>query len=180
MVGGLVKQQHVGIGNQHTGKINAAALAAGIAPAVIAEGLERTVLPGMRGKLVRSGGVTYLNDAYNANPGSMRAAFEHLAEFADPGKLILLLGEMRELGPESEAAHREIYGLAARLFPGARIVTVGDGFRNAGGGAMQFGKSRARMIMPDEHRKKFDDVAGCDEAKEETKEIVDYLKDPLI
>ena len=51
--------------------------------------------------------------------------------------------------------------------------------RNANHGAMQFGKSRARMIMPDEHRKKFDDVAGCDEAKEETKEIVDYLKDPL-
>ena len=51
--------------------------------------------------------------------------------------------------------------------------------RSANNGAMQFGKSRARMIMPDEHRKKFDDVAGCDEAKEETKEIVDYLKDPL-
>ena len=51
--------------------------------------------------------------------------------------------------------------------------------RSANHGAMQFGKSRARMIMPDEHRKKFDDVAGCDEAKEETKEIVDYLKDPL-
>jgi len=50
---------------------------------------------------------------------------------------------------------------------------------NANRGAMQFGKSRARMIMPDEHGKKFDDVAGCDEAKEETKEIVDYLKDPL-
>ena len=124
----------------------AAALAAGIAPAVIAEGLERTVLPGMRGKLVRSGGVTYLNDAYNANPGSMRAAFEHLAEFADPGKLILLLGEMRELGPESEAAHREIYGLAARLFPGARIVTVGDGFRNAGGGEHFASAADARRV----------------------------------
>lgn len=49
----------------------------------------------------------------------------------------------------------------------------------AGKDAMQFGKSRARIIMPDEHRKTFDDVAGCDEAKEETKEIVDYLKDPL-
>lgn len=60
--------------------------------------------------------MTYLNDAYNANPGSMRAAFEHLAEFADPGKLILLLGEMRELGPESEAAHREIYGLPPGCF----------------------------------------------------------------
>ena len=51
--------------------------------------------------------------------------------------------------------------------------------KSANRGAMQFGKSRARMIMPDEHRKKFDDVAGCDEAKEETKEIVDYLKDPI-
>ncbi|MBR2363839.1 MAG: ATP-dependent zinc metalloprotease FtsH [Lentisphaeria bacterium] len=49
----------------------------------------------------------------------------------------------------------------------------------AGHDAMQFGKSRARIIMPDEHRKTFDDVAGCDEAKEETKEIVDYLRDPL-
>ena len=51
--------------------------------------------------------------------------------------------------------------------------------RNAGKGAMQFGRSKARMILPEEHGKKFDDVAGCDEAKEETKEIVDYLKDPL-
>jgi len=49
----------------------------------------------------------------------------------------------------------------------------------AGSGAIQFGKSRARMIMPDEHHTKFDDVAGCDEAKEEMKEIVEYLRDPL-
>ena len=51
--------------------------------------------------------------------------------------------------------------------------------RSAGRSAMQFGKSKARMILPEEHGKKFDDVAGCDEAKEETREIVDYLKDPL-
>jgi cell division protease FtsH len=49
----------------------------------------------------------------------------------------------------------------------------------AGRGAMQFGKSKARMILPDEHKVTFDDVAGADEAKEETKEIIDYLKDPL-
>jgi len=49
----------------------------------------------------------------------------------------------------------------------------------AGSGAIQFGKSRARMILPDEHHTKFDDVAGCDEAKEEMKEIVDYLRDPI-
>ena len=49
----------------------------------------------------------------------------------------------------------------------------------AGKGAMQFGKSKARMIFPDEHKTTFDDIAGADEAKEETMEIIDYLKDPL-
>ena len=51
--------------------------------------------------------------------------------------------------------------------------------RGGGGSAMQFGKSKARMIPPNELKTRFDDVAGCDEAKEETKEIVEYLKDPL-
>ena len=45
--------------------------------------------------------------------------------------------------------------------------------------AVQFGKSRARMIMPDELKVKFADVAGADEAKEEIQEIVEYLKDPI-
>ncbi len=49
----------------------------------------------------------------------------------------------------------------------------------AGSGAIQFGKSRARMIDPNENHTKFDDVAGCDAAKEEMKEIVEYLRDPL-
>ena len=43
----------------------------------------------------------------------------------------------------------------------------------AGSSAIQFGKSRARMIDPNENHTKFDDVAGCDEAKEEMKEIVE-------
>lgn len=49
----------------------------------------------------------------------------------------------------------------------------------AGKGAMQFGKSRARMLMPDTQKITFKDVAGAEEAKEETKELIDYLKDPL-
>ncbi|MFO1241613.1 MAG: ATP-dependent zinc metalloprotease FtsH [Rickettsiales bacterium] len=46
------------------------------------------------------------------------------------------------------------------------------------GGAMGFGKSRARMLTEKTERKTFDDVAGVDEAKEELVEIVDFLKDP--
>ncbi len=50
--------------------------------------------------------------------------------------------------------------------------------RMAGKGAMSFGKSRAKMLTRDRDRITFADVAGCDEAKEEVAEIVDFLKDP--
>ncbi|MDY6069096.1 MAG: ATP-dependent zinc metalloprotease FtsH [Opitutales bacterium] len=45
-------------------------------------------------------------------------------------------------------------------------------------GAMSFGKSRARLLGADKDRTTFDDVAGCDESKEEVAEIVDFLKNP--
>ena len=51
--------------------------------------------------------------------------------------------------------------------------------RMNGQGAMDFGKSKARMIPPDELNVKFDDIAGSDEAKEEIREIVEYLRDPI-
>ena len=46
------------------------------------------------------------------------------------------------------------------------------------GGAMGFGKSKARMLDQDQNKVTFADVAGCDEAKEEVQEMVDFLKDP--
>jgi UDP-N-acetylmuramoyl-tripeptide--D-alanyl-D-alanine ligase len=60
-------------------------------------------IPG-RMRVRRSGGVTVLDDAYNANPGSMRAALSTLAECGS-GRRIAVLGEMKELGPAAEHEH---------------------------------------------------------------------------
>jgi len=106
----------------------AAALALGVSPSVIAQGLAQTTLPGMRMKQSRYRDADIINDAYNANPGSMTASIEWLAEFADESKLLLILGEMRELGAAEAAGHREIYELAVKTFPQARIVLIGKAF----------------------------------------------------
>jgi len=50
--------------------------------------------------------------------------------------------------------------------------------RSAGRGALSFGKSRAKLLTRDRDRLTFGDVAGCDEAKEEVSEVVEFLKDP--
>jgi UDP-N-acetylmuramoyl-tripeptide--D-alanyl-D-alanine ligase len=60
-------------------------------------------IPG-RMRVRRSGGLTVLDDAYNANPGSMRAALSTLAECGD-GRRVAVLGEMKELGPTAEREH---------------------------------------------------------------------------
>lgn len=50
--------------------------------------------------------------------------------------------------------------------------------KNAGRGAMSFGKSKAKMLTREKDSVLFKDVAGCDEAKEEVSEVVDFLRDP--
>ncbi len=50
--------------------------------------------------------------------------------------------------------------------------------QGGGGKAMGFGKSKAKMLSPEQVKTRFTDVAGCDEAKEEVAEVVDFLRDP--
>jgi UDP-N-acetylmuramoyl-tripeptide--D-alanyl-D-alanine ligase len=61
------------------------------------------------------GGVLVLNDCYNANPLSMRAALEHLAERAGGRRRVAVLGEMAELGEAAAAYHREVGAAVAEL-----------------------------------------------------------------
>ena len=64
------------------------------------------------------------------------------------------------------------------LMIGLAVFVMRQMQKNAGGGAMGFGKSRAKMLTQKEGRITFADVAGIDEAREELQEIVDFLKDP--
>jgi UDP-N-acetylmuramoyl-tripeptide--D-alanyl-D-alanine ligase len=91
----------------------AAAHGLGVAIDVIAAGLCAAKAPAMRMQVVRfANGTTVLNDGYNANPASMAAALQTLAAFGSHG--IAVLGEMRELGRDSEKLHRQMGVLAAR------------------------------------------------------------------
>jgi UDP-N-acetylmuramoyl-tripeptide--D-alanyl-D-alanine ligase len=85
----------------------AAAQAVGVSIDDIVTGLGRAAAVGGRLKSLQGrGGITLVDDSYNANPGSVRAALDYLAVLG--GKRILVLGDMAELGPTASALHREI------------------------------------------------------------------------
>jgi UDP-N-acetylmuramoyl-tripeptide--D-alanyl-D-alanine ligase len=76
----------------------------------------------------RADGVTIINDAYNANPESVRAAIEALAHLARDGRGFAVLGHMAELGDTSRARHEEAGEFAAQVLgPGlAGLIAVGE------------------------------------------------------
>jgi UDP-N-acetylmuramoyl-tripeptide--D-alanyl-D-alanine ligase len=120
--------------------------AAGTAGPDILEGLgEVRPVPGRMSVDVLSDGVRLVDDTYNANPGSVAAAVETLAALRGEGRVHVVLGDMLELGGESEALHREV---------GRRIGTLGidtlfvrgEMARHAAAGAAEAGKGRIRVV----------------------------------
>jgi UDP-N-acetylmuramoyl-tripeptide--D-alanyl-D-alanine ligase len=102
-----------------------AAVAAARAVGVHPSGPVDVRFSSLRGELVElEGGVAVVNDCYNANPMSMRAALDHLAE-APAQRRIAVLGWMAELGPDAERFHREI-GEHARARGIDLLIPVGD------------------------------------------------------
>src|SRR5437764_878022 len=76
----------------------------------------------------RPDGVTVINDAYNANPESVRAAIDALAHLAHGGRAFAILGHMAELGDTSRASHEDIGEYAARIGDSglAGLIAVGE------------------------------------------------------
>jgi UDP-N-acetylmuramoyl-tripeptide--D-alanyl-D-alanine ligase len=92
----------------------AAAGECGVSMADAARGIETMPVPTMRLAMQALGKATLINDAYNANPGSTRAALELLAHAGAGRQRVAILGTMRELGPHSARLHEEIAREAVR------------------------------------------------------------------
>lgn len=86
----------------------------GLTLAEIALGLASVKLPGARMQIVTARGASIINDSYNANPVSMKAALVALAEFPGASRRLAVLGSMGELGRHAEELHRGIGEFAAR------------------------------------------------------------------
>jgi UDP-N-acetylmuramoyl-tripeptide--D-alanyl-D-alanine ligase len=90
-----------------------------------AQALEHFSIPGGRGELLQEGELTILNDCYNANPQSYRAAIATAAALRGSRRLVFVAGTMRELGQDSPALHREIAEALVDLHP-ELLAAVGD------------------------------------------------------
>lgn len=121
----LPEEIEVELPSRHMEANALAALAAVRAIGVEPAGRIELELSGLRGeRIALEGGVVVINDCYNANPMSMRAALADLAESA-PGRRVAVLGDMLELGPDERRFHAEL-GAQARDAGVDVLVTVGD------------------------------------------------------
>jgi UDP-N-acetylmuramoyl-tripeptide--D-alanyl-D-alanine ligase len=104
----------------------AVAREAGVEPAAAVRGLGTVRLPAGRGSLIERGGVSIIDDSYNANPASTTAAFETAATYAGrQGRpLVVVLGSMLELGRESARLHAAVAGELLRVRPAPALVAV--------------------------------------------------------
>ena len=117
----------------------AVAVTLGVSCDQLADGLSGARLSSMRMQVFETAtGVTVINDAYNANPVSMRAAVETLAGMQASGRRIAVLGDMAELGSLSELAHFQLGECVARsgvevlVTAGPRASRIAEGARAAG------------------------------------------------
>lgn len=124
----------------------------GVPAGMIRDAVEAYIPSNNRSQLVRGKRNTVVMDAYNANPSSMAAALRHFAKSSYPAKMVIL-GDMLELGEESETEHRAIIRLVGELgFSDA--LYVGPVFRSllAGSDTPAFRDSQEAQAYLDERK----------------------------
>ncbi len=142
---------HVQGGHNVTNALAAAAVGAilGMPGAVIAQGLSRFRPATMRSQISLSHGVTIINDCYNANPASMKAAIQLLAQKGSGRKAIAVLGDMLELGSDAVQLHEDVGAFVARQGID-QLVACGPLGRSLAEGAERAGLDRTRILaVPD-------------------------------
>lgn len=103
----------------------ATARACGVPIASAAAGMARMPVPNMRGVWETMGQAVLINDAYNANPPSMRAALDLLGRVGAGRQRVAILGTMRELGAQAAQQHLDV-ARAALASPAELVVGVGE------------------------------------------------------
>lgn len=138
----------------------AAAGHAGVDPTVAAAALEDADISSWRGEVTEVGGARILNDAYNANPTSTRAALDTLAALDVTGRRIAVLGVMAEIGDTAYQEHHGVGAYVQRLGLD-RLVVVGDDAIGIADGAREYGMTPDRVIV----------VGDADQAIEAIKDL---------
>jgi UDP-N-acetylmuramoyl-tripeptide--D-alanyl-D-alanine ligase len=121
----------------------------GLTVGSIASSLSGARVTGMRMEVIfRHDGITVIDDAYNANPDSMRAALDALSAMEVRGSRIAVLGDMGELGLGSAALHHDVGAYVARLEIDV-LVCVGPLSRSVAQGAIAAGMAEGQVLSCD-------------------------------
>lgn len=129
----------------------------------IAKGIAGAELTGWRMEMItKPEEITIINDAYNANPVSMRSALMALGDISKSKRAIAVLGDMGELGPVSEKAHLEVGKLAVDYGTDI-LITVGRKARKIAEAAREKGLPRGSIFTAD----------GADKAAEILRAIIE-------
>ncbi|MDO4290138.1 MAG: UDP-N-acetylmuramoyl-tripeptide--D-alanyl-D-alanine ligase [Eggerthellaceae bacterium] len=118
----------------------------GLSLDVVARALERSVPESGRQEVITArGGFTIVNDAYNANPDSMRASLSTFCALSVRGRRVAVLGDMGELGDFARACHEGIGRMAATL-PLDMLICVGELSEHIAAAAEEAGMDESRVV----------------------------------
>ena len=121
----------------------------GIAPTTVIQALKNFENTAMRQNIYEVGGITIIEDCYNASPESMKAAMDVLKTLSKTKKgsrMVALLGDMRELGEDSKRFHKEV-GLYYVGIGGKLLMTMGMLARDIAFGALEGGMAEKNIYV---------------------------------